>query len=314
MGQPADCSRVAIVVINIIFLVLGLVFFAGGLFIRFGSSVLDNIFKGVLNNLESSLRSSGFGDIDLSGNFSITDLLSGLAIGFIVFGLILVLITLLGCCGGCYKIRPCIILYLVVCVVLLLGEITVVVIFFRFSNVFDNPSKQLLKNSIKSDYQGLNGTNLVSVGWNFVAQQMTCCGVENYDDFTGANGWVVDYTTYTLKTPLACCKTLPDSSDFTCADVNTATDSNNYMNTGCYKKVKDLIFGNVYIVAGALGGIGLIQIVLIIFAVILCTSERRNKVSPRSQSRTKQNGFDRTQDFSKKWASKPDRNNVPRRY
>ena len=29
---------------------------------------------------------------------------------------------------------------------------------------------------------------------------------------------------------------------------------------GCYEKVKDLIFGNVYIVAGTLGGIGLIQV------------------------------------------------------
>lgn len=299
--MPAACSRVAIVVVNIIFLVLGLVFFAGGLFIRFGSSILDNLVKGVLESIESSLKDAGYGDVDVSSNFSITDLLFGVAIGFIVFGLVLVIITVFGCCGGCCKIQPCIIIYLVICVVLLLAEITVVVIFFRFPNVFDDPSKQALKDGIQSEYQGLNGTNLNSLAWNFVAQEMDCCGVDNYADFTGASGWVVEYTSYTLKTPLSCCKTLPDTSDFSCADENTATDINNYMNTGCYDKVKGLIFGNVYIVAGTLGGIGLIQILLMVFAVILIVSERNNKVSPRPQ----QNGHDRTQDNSRR----PNRDN-----
>lgn len=63
--------------------------------------------------------------------------------------------------------------------------------------------------------------------------QVKCCGVDSYADFTGADRWVVNYAAYgyTLKTPLACCKTLPSSTDFTCADTAGATTTNNYLDT-----------------------------------------------------------------------------------
>ena len=61
--------------------------------------------------------------------------------------------------------------------------------------------------------------------------QVGCCGVDNYNDFTGATGWVTVYPSYTLITPLACCKTLPSSSDYTCATSGGATESTNYLNT-----------------------------------------------------------------------------------
>jgi hypothetical protein len=61
---------------------------------------------------------------------------------------------------------------------------------------------------------------------------MKCCGVDSYADFKGASNWIIDYTSNTpsinLTTPLACCKTLPSSEDFTCAGSN-ASDSDNYL-------------------------------------------------------------------------------------
>jgi hypothetical protein len=63
---------------------------------------------------------------------------------------------------------------------------------------------------------------------------MKCCGVDNYEDFTGASNWITDYTSntpsVTLKTPLACCKTLPTSEDFSCAG-SSASSTDNYLNT-----------------------------------------------------------------------------------
>ena len=43
---------------------------------------------------------------------------------------------------------------------------------------FDNPAKQMLKDSIQSQYKGLNGTNVVSIGWNFVAQKVCLSYIE----------------------------------------------------------------------------------------------------------------------------------------
>ena len=64
--------------------------------------------------------------------------------------------------------------------------------------------------------------------------QFKCCGANDYTDFTGASQWVTDYSSYpcscTLMTPLSCCKTLPSSTDFSCA-TSSATSSDNYLNT-----------------------------------------------------------------------------------
>lgn len=39
---------------------------------------------------------------------------------------------------------------------------------------FHDPAKKKLKDQIQSDYAGLNGTDIVSMGWNIVMQQVWC--------------------------------------------------------------------------------------------------------------------------------------------
>ena len=95
---------------NILLQVLGCILFAGGLFVRFGSAILNQLISGVIKNLESALSSSGFGEVDLSSTFNISELLFGVAIGLICFGLFLVIVTVVGCCGSCYKFRVLIII------------------------------------------------------------------------------------------------------------------------------------------------------------------------------------------------------------
>lgn len=57
----------------------------------------------------------------------------------------------------------------------------------------------------------------------------------------------------------------------------------------------------------------LFQILLIIFTVILCTSERRNKVTPRSSA--KDDGMrQQPQAATNEWASKPRKKNASRRF
>ena len=72
--------------------------------------------------------------------------------------------------------------------------------------------------------------------------QVKCCGVDSYDDFTGADKWTTSYSTYNLKTPLACCITLPDTSDLSCADNPPADETNNYLN-----EVGILLYRYIYI-------------------------------------------------------------------
>ena len=103
----ADCIESFLLAIFKLFFfqLIGLAFFAAGLFARFGSSVIDGYVSSIIDSLESSISSSGFGDIDIKSLFSITDILYGVAVGLICFGLFLIIITILGICGGCCNVR-----------------------------------------------------------------------------------------------------------------------------------------------------------------------------------------------------------------
>ena len=94
--------------------ILGFVLFAGGLFVRFGSSVLNQFVNDAITNLEKSLQSAGYGNVDISSNFSLSDVLLSVAIALIVFGLFLVILSMMGCCGGCYLIVALLVLVSIV--------------------------------------------------------------------------------------------------------------------------------------------------------------------------------------------------------
>ncbi|XP_060607728.1 tetraspanin-16-like [Ruditapes philippinarum] len=275
MGFISTLGRVFLVVVNIFFLIIGLVFFALGMFVRFGTAILNDYVDGVKESLESSAGSSGFGTVDLS-NFDISDLLFGVALALIFFGLFLIIISVLGCCGGCCKIKFMLIGYVIICIVLLIGQIIIIGILYGSPDTFHDPAKKKLKDGIQSDYAGLNGTDIVSIGWNVVMQKVKCCGVDSYADFTGASNWISVYTSYTLKTPLACCKTLPSSTDFSCAD-STATTANNYLETGCYDKIWEDTLGNTAIMVGSLVGVAVFQLLLILFGIVILCSMKKNK-------------------------------------
>ncbi|KAJ8316416.1 hypothetical protein KUTeg_006430 [Tegillarca granosa] len=276
MGACLTCGRICLVIINILFLILGLIFFVVGMLVRFGDSVLKQYYQPVLNSLESSLNNSGYINVDFS-SFSLSDLVGGLAIFLIVFGVILLIITFLGCCGACIKQQVLLVIYAIVVIVILAGELVFVGILYGKPELVQDQIKNPLKTAINSDFMGFNGTNIVSLGWNFAHQQIKCCGVDGYNDFDNATIWLRDYGAPigTLQTPVTCCKTLPtDTTDYSCATMPTA--STNYLNTGCFDEVWNLCMGNVALVGGCIAGFGVIQLVLIIFAFAIFWDARKN--------------------------------------
>ncbi|XP_061184159.1 tetraspanin-1-like [Saccostrea echinata] len=275
MSCLVGLGRVLIVVINIIFLILGLVFFALGLVCLVGQSVLEPYYKGVLDSLKNQLESNNFGTVDFS-SFNISDLIGGLGYFFVGLGLFLLIITIFGCCGACCKVKFMLVTYAIIVIVILVGELIFVGILYGSPNTIKDEIKNPLKTSIQSDYIGFNGTNLVSLGWNFAHRQFKCCGVDSYNDFTGGAKWNTNYGTG-LKAPITCCITIPDSALPTCA-----TTPADIYTKGCFDEVYSMLLGNVALVAGSIAGCGAFQLVLIIFALIIfCDARQSSKVDPK---------------------------------
>ncbi|XP_060086232.1 tetraspanin-16-like [Ylistrum balloti] len=291
MGCFATCGKILLVIVNLFFLVIGLVFFVAGFFCKFGNDTLKTYYDSALTSLSSSLSSSGYDSVDLS-SFDITEIIGTLGIALIVIGTILLVITVFGFVGACCKIQCMLIGYCILVSLILIGEIIFIGILFGNKTLITDGIKTPLKASIQSDYQGLNGTNVVSLAWNFVHIQVKCCGVDSYEDFTGAAQWLTNYPTYTLVTPLSCCKELPSSADFSCAA--SPTTSNNYKNTSCFDSIWDLVLGNIGLMAGIFAGLGLFQIMLVVFGICLILDGRKNRVG----SSTPRNSHNRNR---KRW-------------
>lgn len=268
-------GRVLIVVINIIFLILGLVFFAIGLICLVGESLLEPYYKTALATLQTQLENNNFGTVDFS-SFSLSDLIGGLGYFFVGLGLFLLIITILGCCGACCKVKFMLIAYAIIVIVILVGELIFVGILYGSPDTIKDEIRNPLKTSIQSDYMGFNGTNIVSLGWNFAHRQFECCGVDSYNDFTGAAQWNTNYGTG-LKAPITCCVNIPNSATPTCA--TTPVD---IYTKSCFDEVYNMLLGNVALVAGSIAGCGVFQLVLIIFAlVIFCDARQSSKVDPK---------------------------------
>lgn len=274
MGGLLTAGRVFCVVINVLFLIIGLVLFVIGMIVKFGESMLKSYYEPVIESLEKSLQDAGYPDFKL--DFSLSDLVGTIPLAFILSGLFLLILTIFGLGGACCKVKCMLIAYVVMLSVVLVGQIVFMIIFYTKQELISGKMKDNLKEGIQSDFQGLNGTNVVSLGWNFINQEVKCCGVDGYTDFTNASQWITTYYSYTLQTPLSCCKTLPSSSNFTCASAPTA--SNNYLNESCFDALWDKVLGNVAITASVLTVGSGIQLLLIIIEFVLFMDVRKNKV------------------------------------
>lgn len=279
MGCLLTAGRIFLIVTNIFFLVIGLIFFVVGLIGKFGDSILKSYYQGIITSLESSLTSAGYSNVKL--NFNISDLLGNLTLAFILTGVLLLILTIVGFLGACKKIKCMLIIYALVVFALIAAEVITAGIFYWKPEMITKPIKETLNSTIKSDYAGLNGTNVVSIAWNFVNQQFSCCGIDNYYDFIDATNWVRD----NLATPLTCCITLPSSTDLSCAQNPLTTSKNNY-NKGCFDAIWNLALGNTAITASVLAVVLVMQIIFFLTAICMY-ADNSNKVHPEKGGKKK---------------------------
>lgn len=277
MGCLLTVGRIFCVVVNLLFLIIGLILFAVGIIVKFGDSLLKSYYQPIIDTLEKSLKEAGYSNATL--DFSLSDIVGNLALAFILTGLFLLILTIFGLGGACCKVKCMLIIYVVMLSTVLAGQIVFIIIFYAKQELISDKIKDNLKPAIQTDFQGLNGTNVVSLSWNFVNQQVKCCGVDSYRDFTGASQWIINYPSHTLQTPLSCCKELPSDTNFSCA--SAPTDATNYWKTSCFDELWNKVIGNVAITATVLAVGAAIQLLLIIVEFVLFMDVRKNKVDTK---------------------------------
>ncbi|XP_041373148.1 tetraspanin-18-like [Gigantopelta aegis] len=278
MGVFQGCSRLVLVAVNMLFTLIGLALLVVGCIVRFGANVLDPYLNDLLSALSELMKKAGT-DLDLA-NFDLGEYLSNASLAVIIIGTFFFVVGILGCCGACCKLRPFLVVYAVILILIVLAEVLFVILLFVIRDKIKDVLKQPMLDSIREDFTGFNGTDVITLGWNFAMISFKCCGVDNYTDFWNASRWIRTYNdptlnfTQTLEAPIACCKlngTFPNveaPANFTCAVHPNPEISN--IDKGCFQAFEDFLTGNSNVMIGVGAGVVLIELLMIIFAFCVC--------------------------------------------
>ncbi|KAH3692402.1 tetraspanin-1-like [Dreissena polymorpha] len=285
MGFFRSLGRTYIAVINLIFLILSLGLLIVGIVMRVGDKVTQKLMDKGTTKLEQALISSNLlagANIDIDMN----EFLKSAAIGVIVAGAILMVISIVGLVSALSKSACLLKLYIFICIVLLIGEIIIVILLYATSAIHKQLKKEL-KDGITNKYSGFSGSDVTTVIWNVVMIQGQCCGVDDYTDFKNGMAWDMTEKSggvpKTLKTPVACCVNLPASDNLACAE--TLSQSTNNYDNGCYDTYWNWTIGNKAYVAGVLSGVGIFQLLLIASGFGVLTMRDESKVNHSDRRR-----------------------------
>ena len=286
MSLGMKLIRFLIVLLNLAFIMVGLILLAIGVFVVRDPKMQQ--LRPLLNPDIAAQYSQGLSNIEI------------FAIGLIAVGGVLLLIGflgrktmvhrnlkcrvdfLLGCCGAIKGFRFLHLLYASVVGLVILAEIAIVVIFFLYQSRFRTQLVATLQDSIAVNYVGIplnNKTvvNSASLSWDFAQFNLQCCGAVNKNDFIRASNWTRQNpydTSKQLVVPFTCCPLNATKSwtqlptNYSSATQCATTGETAYVQ-GCYDRLADIL--SSYKTGVIVGGVVVlvIEVLALVFAVLL---------------------------------------------
>ncbi|PAA79955.1 hypothetical protein BOX15_Mlig006782g1 [Macrostomum lignano] len=286
--------KVVIVCTNVVSIIIGLLLVAIGAIFAFVlgllSGTLASTLESMMGSFSSSLKEYGV-EINLSELLGgMSEITGSVGWGFLVLGVVLIVLSCIGCCGACCTVRGCLIIYAVMVGIMLIGQVIVISIWFSSNNLFKENARSAMEESLKK-FTGISSKNIQSLLQNLVHVFVGCCGVTNGTDFqTMSPDWNRTYSvsgySFNLTYPLTCCKfdlsTFKPKDEY-CPYNNTTPETSNYKK-GCYEAIFTFIDDYLpldYLFYG-LGGVLGFQCLLIVGVVILLVHDQKDngKVKP----------------------------------
>jgi len=185
MGASDTCKKIIIVTLNLIFLVFGGAVLALGIVLKIS---WDDIKHAYTEDSEFSLQMAS-----ISG---------------IILGVFIILLSLAGMCGACFRSKCLLGVYGAVVVILLIAEIGVTIAIATNAFGSKDKFKEELGKSLKGFKEDLSDDH--SKGWAAMFSLFDCCGVTDnpVQDFKAANWSKSTKRAGSEKAefPVACCK------------------------------------------------------------------------------------------------------------
>jgi len=277
----AKFAKIVLFIFNIIFFLGGAAILGVGIWI-----VVDTgSYMDFLNKVDTSGTAA-----DTAGNILTNNLDYVKAVGYVLIGVgsFIFLVGFLGCCGAIKQWRPLLVAYAILLMILMAIQIGVAIYVGAYrGEAVEAVKKDLLEwiknygyiqasltttGNLKPEQTKGFMTNLTATtnGWNAMQVYLQCCGVTNYRDFQNAPFYRDHAIDKFRDVPSFCCK-MDEPVELHLADpkcFDKPTPANSNMDTGCVAKVEAYLASPAVI--GVAVGIGLIELVGIIFSFCLC--------------------------------------------
>lgn len=263
-----NCARVSLIILNTVFLVIGLGFLGVGIWL-----VVDN----------SALQVLRFA----IGIVTTADLVWGAAVIVIVISIFVIFIAGVGFYGSFSSNTCCIGFYSAILVILLVLQAIGLILIGVFYSQINTKMARNMNDTLqvrygKAEYGG------TTKGWNFLQTEIFCCGVKRPLDWS--TSWWKNQTS-TKNVPDQCCVLVkkdfrnPQPVDpVKCQDAaydENYPDRHKYINAkGCEQKVEDWMDSYFAIILGVIGGLFVIQVMIVCLACCLKSAAKKNAYEP----------------------------------
>ncbi|KAL9955409.1 hypothetical protein ACROYT_G036723 [Oculina patagonica] len=176
----------------------------------------------------------------------------------IAAGVLVAIISFLGCCGA-WKENRCMLVIFFICLLVILGlEIAAGALGYKNRSQLEDTLGKDVVRELEQHY-GEDGSEGTTKGFDALQQKEKCCGWNNYKDWFGSQFGGQDN-----KVPDSCCKEEKEK----CGEGASISTAKIYTE-GCKDKLETLLKDKLYIV-GAIGvTVVVIQILGMIFALVL---------------------------------------------
>ncbi|XP_010580740.1 tetraspanin-1 [Haliaeetus albicilla] len=161
----------------------------------------------------------------------------------IVIGSILLVIGFLGCCGAQKESKCLLMMFFSVVLIIFIAEIAAAVVALVYTGLAETLLTAVVTPLLKEKY-GVD-SSLTHI-WNVTMNEVHCCGLNNYTDFTNSY-WYQEHGTY----PEPCCNNRQPCNGTLAAQSEVP---------GCFDQILEEIKTNAGVVGGVAAGIAALEI------------------------------------------------------
>ncbi|KAH3872556.1 tetraspanin-9-like [Dreissena polymorpha] len=227
-----------------------------------------------------------------------SNLLPTLSLVLIITGVVIIILTFLGCCGAIKEVKCMLITFFLLILLLFVTFLVGGILLYVFRDKIEDIALTQLRGQLKTEY-GRKGQEKVTEAWDSMQEIFHCCGLigdvnstESWAFYKLQSDWFYNNTdlaktSRNLKVeyvPTSCCKDRKNTPNVTLCQglsdvtripavgphVTTRQWNDQLYTQGCYTSVYEMVKSNAGVLIGVCGGIVFAMISGMVFSICLC--------------------------------------------